>query len=451
MDYRQAIAYIIERSGYDRGFVANPFDAETIGLRRTTWLLEALGNPQAKVPAVHIAGTKGKGSTGAFIASILHQSGRRVGLYTSPHLHTFRERIQLDRQPISEECFAELTAEIAPLNARLAAEQPEWGEATAFEISTALAFLAFAREKVDIAVIEVGLGGRLDATNVLDPRVSVITSISYDHMRILGDTLGQIAAEKGGIIKPGRPVVAAPQRTEARETLQRIADERGCEIFIGERDWRVSAKSSSFVADGPWGRYDDLGSALVGQHQVENAGTAIATCWVLDRDGMAIPEAAIRAGLQTVSWVGRFEVVHSDPVVVVDGAHNVDSTERLAETLANEYAGRRLVLVLGIAGDKDVEQMVRILAPLASNVIATASHHPRAASAERIVAAVEALEPPLPGVVTAPSVADALTIALADAADAVVCVTGSLYVVAEAREVLGLARSDEFERELLYR
>ncbi|HUX87132.1 MAG TPA: folylpolyglutamate synthase/dihydrofolate synthase family protein, partial [Chloroflexota bacterium] len=342
MDYRQAIAYIIERSGYDRGFVANPFDAETIGLRRTTWLLEALGNPQAKVPAVHIAGTKGKGSTAAFIASILQATGRRVGLYTSPHLHTFRERIQLDRQPISEVRFAELTAEIAPLNAQLAAAQPEWGEATAFEISTALAFLAFAREKVDVAVIEVGLGGRLDATNVLVPRVSVITSISYDHMRILGDTLGQIAAEKGGIIKPGRPVVVARQRPEARETLQRIADERGCEVFIDERDWRVSGDASAFVADGPWGRYVDLRAALVGHHQVENAGTAIATCWVLDRDGMAIPEAAIRAGLQAVSWAGRFEVVRTVPLVVVDGAHNVDSTERLAETLADEYAGRRV-------------------------------------------------------------------------------------------------------------
>ncbi|HEX3721286.1 MAG TPA: folylpolyglutamate synthase/dihydrofolate synthase family protein [Nitrolancea sp.] len=451
MDYQQAIAYIIERSGYDRGFVANPFDAETIGLRRTTWLLEALGNPQAKVPAVHVAGTKGKGSTAAFIASILHASGRRVGLYTSPHLHTFRERVQIDGQPIGEQRFADLTAEIAPLNAQLASEKPDWGEATAFEVSTALAFLAFARENLDVAVVEVGLGGRLDATNVLDPRVSVITSISYDHVRILGDTLGQIASEKGGIIKPGRPVVVAPQRPEASETLLRIAHERGSELLLGDRDWQASGHALSFVATGPWGRYDELQSALVGRHQVENAGTAIATCWVLDRDGLAISEEAIRAGLRTVSWPGRFEVVRDDPLIVVDGAHNVDSAERLAETLVDEFSGRRLVLVLGIAADKDVEQMVRILAPLARTVIATASHHPRAASASRIVAALQALDQPVPGVAVAPSVADALNLALVDVDDPVICATGSLYVVAEAREALGLAHSDEFERALLYR
>ena len=242
MNYREAIGYIIDRSGYDRGFVANPFDAETVGLRRTAWLLDGLGNPERAVPAVHVAGTKGKGSTAAFLAAILRASGRRVGLYTSPHLHTFRERIQIHGAPVREASFADLTTEIAPLNARLAGEHPDWGEATAFEVATALAFLAFARAEVDVSVIEVGLGGRLDATNVLDPEVSVITSISYDHTRILGDTLAEIAAEKGGIIKPGRPVVSAPQQTEAAETLQRIARERGCELLMGGVDWHASGR-----------------------------------------------------------------------------------------------------------------------------------------------------------------------------------------------------------------
>ncbi len=451
MDYRQAIAYIIERSGYDRGFVANPFDAETVGLRRTAWLLEALGNPQAQRPAIHIAGTKGKGSTAAFITSILRSSGRRVGLYTSPHLHTFRERIQIDGVPIDEQRFADLTAEIAPLNARLAAEKPEWGEATAYELSTALAFLYFARAAVDLMVIEVGLGGRLDATNVLDPHISVITSISYDHTRILGDTLAEIAFEKGGIIKPGRPVVIAPQRDEARDTLLRIADERHASVQLGGRDWHTSGNASAFVAEGPWGRYDDLESALVGQHQVENAGTALATCWLLDRDGLKIPETAIREGLRTVRWPGRFEIVQAEPLVIVDGAHNVDSAERLAETLAEQYPDRPLTLILGIAQDKDVEQMVRILAPRASVLIATASHHPRAASAGRIVAAAEALEPPVPRIATADGVAQALELARSSAPGSVICATGSLYVVAEAREALGLGRSDDFERELLFR
>jgi dihydrofolate synthase/folylpolyglutamate synthase len=451
MDYRQAIAYIIERSGYDRGFVANPFDAETVGLRRTAWLLEALGNPQAQRPAVHIAGTKGKGSTAAFITSILRASGRSVGLYTSPHLHTFRERIQLNGAPIAEQLFADLTAEIAPLNARLAEEKPEWGEATAFEISTVLAFLAFARAPVDLMVIEVGLGGRLDATNVLDPHVSVITSISLDHTRILGDTLEEIASEKGGIIKPRRPVVIAPQRDEARDTLLSIAAERGCEVLLAGRDWQTSGDASSFVAEGPWGRYDDLQSALVGRHQVENAGTALATCWLLDRDGLALPEATIREGLRTVNWPGRFEIVQSEPLVIVDGAHNVDSAERLAATLDERYPDRPLTLILGIAQDKDVEQMVRILARRASLLIATASHHPRATAAGRIVAAAEALEPPVPHIATAAGVAQALDLAQSSAPESLICATGSLYVVAEAREAVGLGRSDDFERELLFR
>jgi dihydrofolate synthase/folylpolyglutamate synthase len=451
MDYRQAIAYIIERSGYDRGFVANPFDAETVGLRRTAWLLDALGNPQAQRPAVHIAGTKGKGSTAAFITAILRASGRSVGLYTSPHLHTFRERIQLNGAPIDEQLFADLTAEIVPLNARLAEEKPEWGEATAFEISTALAFLAFARAPVDLMVIEVGLGGRLDATNVLDPHVSVITSISYDHTRILGDTLAEIAGEKGGIIKRGRPVVVAPQQDEARDTLLHIAAERDASVLLAGRDWQTSGEAAAFVAEGPWGRYDDLQSALVGRHQVENAGTALATCWLLTRDGLSLSEDAIREGLRTVRWPGRFEIVQAEPLVIVDGAHNVDSAERLAATLAERYPGRSLTLILGIAQDKEVEQMVRILAKRASLLIATASQHPRAAAAGRIMAAAEALEPPVPRIATAASVAQALELAQSSAPESLICATGSLYVVAEAREALGLARSDDFERELLYR
>ncbi len=303
-----------------------------------------------------------------------------------------------------------------------------------------------------MSVIEVGLGGRLDATNVVVPEVSVITSISYDHTAILGETLGQIAAEKGGIIKPGRPVVSAPQQPEARDTLSRIAAERGSDILFGDRDWQASGTSDSFSLHGPWGEFDNLQSALVGRHQVENAGTAVAACWMLEQQGMTISEQAIRAGLVGVSWPGRFEVVRSAPVVVVDGAHNVDSFERLAQTLTDEYGGRRLTLILGIATDKDVEQMVRVVAPLASRIVATASRHPRAASPERIIEAVQTLQSPLPDVVIAADVVHALDTALESADDDdVICASGSLYVVAEAREALGLAESDEFERTLLYR
>lgn len=452
VNYREAISYVIERSGYDKGFVANPFDAETVGLRRTGWLLAALGHPERRYPALHVAGTKGKGSTAAALAAIQQAAGRRVGLYTSPHLHTFRERVQLDGVPIAEDDFAALVSELAPLNARLAQERPEWGEATAFEVATVLALLAFARWEVSVAVVEVGLGGRLDATNVLLPEVAAITAISLDHTRILGDTLAQIAAEKGGIIKPGRPVVSSPQRPEAAATLERIAAERGSPIFFGGRDWRVAGSPHSFDLSGPWGRYEGLTLSLRGNHQLENAATAVAACWALGERGLPTSEAAVRAGLAGVAWPGRFEIIHQQPTVVADGAHNVDSAERLAEALRAELEGAPLTLILAIAADKDVEGMVRVLAPLAHTVIATASHNPRAAAPGRIAAAARAAGLPGQRVVEAPVVAGALRLALAGAGrHGAICVTGSLYAVAEAREALGLAQSDDFERALLYR
>ncbi|WP_040669243.1 bifunctional folylpolyglutamate synthase/dihydrofolate synthase, partial [Nitrolancea hollandica] len=227
MNYRDAVAYILQRAGYDRGFVANPFDAETVGLQRTEWLLAQLDHPERRYPVVHIAGTNGKGSTAACAAAILQAAGLRVGLYTTPHLHTFRERIQIDGRPIPEEHFAALTGELVPLNRWLAADRPDWGEATAFELSTVLAFQAFARAGMQVAVVEVGLGGRLDATNVVLPEVSVITPVSFDHTHVLGDTLTSIATEKGGIIKPGRPVICGVQPLEALTTLERLAAGRG--------------------------------------------------------------------------------------------------------------------------------------------------------------------------------------------------------------------------------
>lgn len=451
MDYRGAITYIIDRSGWDKGFVANPFDAETVGLRRTEWLLDALGNPEARYPSAHIAGTKGKGSTAACLAAMLQASGRRVGLYTSPHLHTFRERIQIDGAPIAPETFAALTAEIAPLNARLAEAHPDWGEATAFEVSTALAFLAFARAGVEVAVVEVGMGGRLDATNILTPAVSVITPISFDHTGILGQTLPEIASEKGGIIKPGRPVVLGPQRPEAGETLTHIAAERGSRLIVAGRDWQATGTPSDFDLAGPWGVYRDLRVALLGQHQVENAATAVAAAWELAGQGIAISEEAVRAGLAAVRWPGRLEVVRERPTVVVDGAHNVDSVERLASALRDTFRWRRLTLILGIARDKPVEAMLKVLAPLANRVIATASHHPRAIDPAQIAAAAHTAGVPDLSIDQASDVASALADALASAdPDDLICVTGSLYAVAEAREALGLAPADDFERNLLF-
>jgi dihydrofolate synthase / folylpolyglutamate synthase len=451
VNYREAIAYVIERSGYDRGFVANPFDAEAVGLRRTEDLLERLERPDRRYPSVHIAGSKGKGSTAAMLESVLRAAGYRTGLYTTPHLHTFRERIQIDGQPITEQDFADLTAEIQPLNQRLADEHPEWGEATAFEVSTALAFLAFERAGVEIGVIEVGLGGRLDATNVIDPVVSVISSISHDHVSILGDTLGAIAFEKAGIIKQGRPVISASQQADAAEVLRRIADERGCRLMMGGQEWQVTGTTRDFSVTSPLGTESNLQVGLAGQHQVENAGLAVVTLQELRVQGIAVSHEALLEGLKIVRWPGRFEVAHRQPTVVVDGAHNVDSARRLVETLNEEYPGHKVTLVLGIARDKDIPGMLAHLVPISSHVIATASRSPRAARPEQLIEAIRAVRSDVP-TSTARNVAEALSRAMPGTGDKeLICVTGSLYAVAEAREALGLAETADFEQELLYR
>jgi dihydrofolate synthase/folylpolyglutamate synthase len=280
--------------------------------------------------------------------------------------------------------------------------------------------------------------------------LSIITAISLDHTGLLGGTLAAIAGEKAGIIKLGRPVVSAPQRPEAATVIAQVAAEQGSRLLLGGRDWRASGTTEAFEVDGPLGRLEGLRVALRGGHQVENAATAVVACETLGERGLPVPEEAIRAGLAEVVWPGRLELIHQWPAVLVDGAHNLDSAERLAGYLRDSASGT-LTLILGIARDKDVEGMVAALAPLAGRLIATTSHHPRAADPARIVAAAESVGLPGLRVAEAPTVAQALRSALAEAGpDDLICVTGSLYAVAEAREALGLATSDDFERQLLY-
>jgi dihydrofolate synthase/folylpolyglutamate synthase len=451
MDYREAIAWIIDRAGYDRGFVANPFagdEVAALGLRRTAGLLRRLGSPERAERIVHVAGTKGKGSTSATIAAVARAAGLSTGLYATPHLHTFRERFLIDDRPVSEAEFAALAELLVPVDRALQDEEPEIGEPTAFEVATAMALLAFQRAGVDLAVVEVGMGGRLDATNVLDPDVCAIAAISYDHTAILGDTLAQIAVEKGGIIKAGRPVAVGPQPAEALRELERIAAERAAPLYRAGRDWQAEASGAGARLRGPWGDWQGVRLALAGRHQVENAGLALMALWLLD-PALLADERQARAALATVRWPGRFERVASAPDVYVDGAHNVDSIERLVETAREVVGGDgRVWVVLGIGRDKDVEGMLAALAPLRPTVIATASHNPRAADPERIAAAARAAGL---AACTVPSVAAALDQARAAAAPRdTILVTGSLYAVAEAREALGLAETPAFERELLY-
>lgn len=447
MRYRDAIEYIIDRDGYERGFVANPFsgDAEAaLGLQRTAGLLDLLGNPERQYRIAHVAGTKGKGSTCAMLDSMARAAGFTTGMYVTPHLHSFRERIMLNGAAVSEGEFAGLTVRVAEAVEQFTAAIPQPGSPTAFEIVTVMALLAFADAQVDLAVVEVGLGGRLDATNVVTPDVAAISTVSIDHAAILGNSLEQIASEKGGIIKAGKPVVIGPQHPDALATLLDIAAQRAAPAAVAGHDWTTERTR----LHGPWGDWHNVELGLAGGHQMENAGLALMAFWDL-YGGKATAESVLRDGLRSVSWPGRFELISSNPDVIVDGAHNVDSMRRLVETLHERTSGSSLTIVLGLARDKDLHGILAELAALDADLVATASHNPRAVEPHVIANAASALGIQ---VRTAESTLQALDMARVPAReDGTVCVTGSLYVVAEAREALGLAETPEFERSLLYR
>jgi len=428
-----ALDYIYSFVDYSRTHQQN-LAPENFDLRRMRALLERLGNPQDRYKTIHIAGTKGKGSVSAFCATALQEAGYKTGLYTSPHLRDFTERIQIDHAPIPEDALAALVEEIKPHVAAIP-------RLTTFEITTALAFWYFARQRVEAAVIEVGLGGRLDATNLITPQVSVITSISKDHTCVLGDTLGEIAAEKGGIIKPGVPVVLAPQRSEPREILRQIAAERGCPLTQVGADYKFSIKSraldgqvvSIWRPNGAPGEPVLLKIGLLGDHQAENAATAYAALHVAGETGLSLSERDIRRGLEETAWPGRFEVLESRPVpLIVDAAHNPYSANALRNALDQYFPARPLVLIVGFSADKDVPAMLNAWLPHARQVIATQSGHPRAMPPGEIAAVVRKISD-LP-VTTAPDAAAALAEARRLASeDDLILGTGSIFLAASVR------------------
>ena len=438
--YRDALEFLYSRASYERGFLGS-LDPLGQGLERTARLLEVLGRPQDQLKIVHIAGTKGKGSVAATVAAVL-STRYSTGLFTSPHLHTFRERIQVDGGLIPPAAFSRLVAEVRPLVARLDREAESLGRLTTFELATVLAVLYFARAGTEWAVLEVGLGGRLDATNVVSPEVAAITSISYDHTEILGRTLAAIAGEKAGIIKPGTPVVCAPQEDEARAVIEERARAVRAPLFLAGRDWSWSGTRSDVTVHGPFETYDGLRVCLTGPHQVENAAVAVAILDLLRaRKRIDLTVEDIRTGFGQVRWPGRVEVIRTRPTVVVDGAHNGESAEYLARTLREEFSYGRLFLILGTSADKDIPAIVGALVPLAETVGVTRSHHPRAAAPERL--AEESWRAGRPARIF-PDVGAALGEFLGEAGpDDLICVTGSLYLVAEAREHLGAPGSDQ--------
>lgn len=431
--YAEALAWLAsfrdtERSG---AFVG---DGEA-SLVRERALLAQLGEPQRAYGITHVAGTKGKGSTSAMIAAILEAAGVRTGLYTQPELHTLRERIRLGQQLISEEEMARLLAQVRSALERLETDLDHF---ITYEVMTALALLFFREAGAQHAVIEVGLGGRLDATNVVAPLVSVITSISYDHMQVLGTTLAEIAREKAGIIKPGVPLVCSARAPEALAVIRETCAMRGAPLlWVGPADapdcqyryrvGRVEGERHWCEISTPSRTYHDLELALLGAHQVENATAAVAVAEMLAACGLRVDEAAIRRGLREVRWPGRLQVVRRRPWVVIDGAHNADSFARLFEALRRHFAFARLTLVLGVMADKDLRGIVAEIARAGvDRVIVTASRHPRAAAPESLAGllAEAALQP---------EVSTALERALEEAGpDDLVCVAGSLYLAGEA-------------------
>jgi|HigsolmetaAR201D_1030396.scaffolds.fasta_scaffold10298_3 dihydrofolate synthase/folylpolyglutamate synthase len=445
--YQEALDYLYSFLDTERNMPKRPAE---LNLPRTFALLRAFGEPQRSFPSVVIAGTKGKGSTASMLESIVRSSGLRTGLWSSPHLHSYRERIQVNRQLISQ---ADLVAQVNAIQPQIAAfDTEQYGNPTVFELGFIIALRTFAERNVDLAIIEVGLGGRYDSANAITPLLSIITSISYDHMHILGNTLTQIASDKAGIFKPGVPAIVSAQHPEALAAIVQTANEVGTPL------WVACAPNQQTLPEfppntqlptlfDPFERYHGpTATALQGVFQHENARLATGAALLLRDQGLPITDQAIGEGLANAQWPGRMEVVPGTPTFVLDGAHNGDSAHKLLQSLREAYPGRKLVLVLGTSQDKDIARILNELVPAADALVLTRSWHPRAwvdldALAERARPLLRTPETPL---LTEADVPEAIAQARRLASpDALICVTGSLFVVAAAREILGLSNEKD--------
>jgi dihydrofolate synthase/folylpolyglutamate synthase len=438
MNYREAIKYILSFTDYEK-LPASSYSAADFDLRRVEELLHRLGDPHLGPRTVHIAGTKGKGSTAAMMASSLTAAGHRTGLYTSPHLHTFRERIRIDGEMITEDEFAAIIEEIKP-HVEATNSQATFGKLTTFEVLTVAAFAYFKKRNVEFTVLETGLGGRLDATNVVKPEICIITPISLDHTEILGNTVAEIAREKAGIIKSGVIVISAPQNPNAaaviKETAARLKTRIinvGSDVTWRILEWNLSGQEFEVTTRSGTRRF---GIPLLGKHQVENAAVAVAAL-----EALGIDYESIFRGLAGVRWPGRLEILRQEPLVLVDGAHNADSARRLREAIKEYIRYDDIILVIGASSDKDIGGMLLELAPLADKIIATKSTHPRALPINTLLNEIEKLDRKA---AYYSNVSDAVGQALLTAwPHDLICVTGSLFVVAEAIEhIKGVPRDN---------
>lgn len=409
------------------------------GLERVQAALDKLGNPERQLPIIHLAGTNGKGSTSAMLASVLKEAGYTVGLYTSPHLAHFSERFRINGVPISEDELEQFTAQIKPYMDELEVT-PGLGRPSYFEVITVLAFLYFAAKKVDVLILEVGLGGRLDATNVVRPLASVITTIGFDHMEYLGNTLGAIATEKAGIIKNGVPVIVGVQDEEAYQAIAAIAQEHEAPLYrpVSCAQWMKREQNLCYqTIDLRIGArsYPELEIALPGEHQIRNAIVTIETIEQVRGHFPKLEQQAIYTGLKKVKWPGRLELVQEKPAVILDGAHNIEGIEALA-TFLEQVKGsyRKLYLVMSILRDKETAPMVQRIAPLATNIVFTQNHSLRVSDANELAGNVLGGDVQIEVI---PDFKTALKSAIAKAGEGdLVCISGSLYTITEARQLL---------------
>ncbi len=399
-----------------------------LGLGTIQRILDGLGNPQERFACIHIAGTNGKGSIASSLSSILQACGYKTGLYTSPHLIKFNERICIDNRPISDRRVVEAYEAVKNV-------PPGDREPTFFEYSTAMALYAFGQQGVEWAVIETGMGGRLDATNIIQPRLSIISNISLEHQMYLGNTIAQIAFEKGGIIKEQTPVITGAEQKNAIAVLSEIAQKQSAPLYRFKEAFRVRRnRKNTFTYFGIDHRWPHMQTPLRGRHQIDNLAMVLAACEILMRNKVALPIKRIQSGIAQNRWPGRLDIVSVSPLLILDGAHNLTAAKNLSHFLASDIKDRHLTLVVGILDDKPYAAMLKYLLPFCNRVILTRARIDRALDprilfeiAQEMVADVRIIA----------DVADAVKWALKSASprDAI-CVAGSLYVVGEAKEAL---------------
>jgi dihydrofolate synthase/folylpolyglutamate synthase len=436
--YQTALNFLDSVVNYER-LTRFGYNSQTFNLARMNRLLGALGNPHRNLKCVHIAGTKGKGSTAAMLASMLSSGGLKVGMYTSPHLNDVRERIQIDNQMISEAQLTKALAKVAPVYKKLGKDEP-----TYFEALTAAAFLHFAQEEVDIAVIETGLGGRLDSTNVIKPEVCAITSVSYDHVNQLGRTLPEIAEEKAGIMKAGVPVVTCPQEPAVLKVLKQAAEKVKTQLLITGKDIEFSYRFESSRVTGPHtrvsltsgsSRFEHLPVPMPGDHQAINCGIALSIVALLKDRGFVVDDQKAIEGLAKARLPGRMEMIHGNPRILVDGAHNAASVEALMRAIGQNITYDSMVVIFGCRSDKDVAGMLNHIQLGADKVIFTDAGAPRAVDPQELAADYAERCGKMAQV--AHSLDEALDIAeRAVTREDIICITGSFYLVGKARDLV---------------